>query len=112
MLADYADRSAVLEQESLDAVERIIEEYAQCERLRAKLSNMNVKDNRKTKCQRLYETHEFISRFYRDKISAITGGNLQLAFDLLIAAAKGKEKEIWSIMGNSIIPIIRKEYGA
>ena len=108
MLADYVSKNVKLDRDLLNEVINIVEEYKRFRRFMAKSTNMNYKDNKKAKGQKVYEAQNLMSMFYRDKVFEITSGDLQLAFDMLLTASKDNEKIVWNIMGDSIIPIISK----
>lgn len=108
MLIDYVDKNTELDRDLLNQVMIIVDEYKRFRRFIAKNTNTNYNDSKKSKGQKTYETQNLMSVFYRDNVLALVGGDLQLAFDMLVTASKGNEKIVWDIMDSSIIPIISK----
>ena len=49
-----------------------------------------------------------MTNYYRDRIMESAFGDLQLAFDLMVRAAKGNEKLVWDILGQAVIEIIKR----
>lgn len=108
MLVDYVDKNTKIDKDLLNQVMIIVDEYKRFRRFIAKNTNTNYNDSKKSKGQKTYETQNLMSVFYRDNVLALVGGDLQLAFDMLVIASKGNEKTVWDIMNSTIIPIISK----
>lgn len=108
MLADYVSKNVEFDRDLLNQVINIVDEYKRFRRFIAKSTNTNYKDSKKSKGQKAYEAQNLMSVFYRDKIFELVGGDLQIAFDMLVIAAKSNEKTVWDIMDSTIIPIISK----
>lgn len=107
MLADFVkckNLPAVL----IKQTETIIEEYKRFRRFMAKSANTNFKENRKAKGQKVFEAQNLMSIFYRDKLLEIVGGDLQLAFDLLVTVAKANENIVWDFFDEMLLPLIKK----
>ena len=107
MLADFV-KSENLPAELIKQTETIIEEYKRFKRFMAKSANTNYKENRKAKGQKVFEAQNLMSIFYRDKLLEIVGGDLQLAFDLLVTVAKSNENIVWDFFDEMLLPLIKK----
>lgn len=92
----------------LDSVKQILSEYLRFKRLITVTANSNMQENRKTKGQKTYELNDMMTNYYRDRIMESAYGDLQLAFDLMVRAAKGNEKIVWDILGEAVIEIIKR----
>lgn len=108
MLVDYVSKNVKLDKDLLNKAINIVDEYKRFKRFTAKSTNVNYKDNKKSKGQRAHEAQNLMSVFYRDKVFELVNGDSQLAFDILVTASKGNEKLVWDIMDSEIIPIISK----
>ena len=107
MLADFVSDSKP-DKNLMKKVTVIVEAYRRFKRFSVKANNTNYKDNQKAKRQKAYESQNLITVYYRDKLLEIVDGDLQLAFDCLIAASGDNEKIVWEILDDMLIQIIKK----
>lgn len=108
MLSDFVSADFAPDDETLEKVKYIINSYKRQRRLLTKSANANSKTNNKDKRHNVFEVQNEINIYYRNEVLDLIDGDLQLAFDYLMAAANGDEKTVWNILDDAIIPIIKK----
>lgn len=95
-----------LDKDLLARVKSLVEEYKRYRRFLVKAAKTNYNDNNKEKAKQMYEANSLVCKYYLEVLLGITGGDLQLMFNYLIAATD--VKTVWDMLGDYIIPIIRK----
>lgn len=107
MLSDFVSNDFMPDNDVLSKVKFIIDGYRRQKRFLAKNVNFNNDINNKEKRHNVFESQQEINVYYRNEIFDLTEGDLQLAFDYLMAASDD-EKTVWGILDDAIIPIIKE----
>ena len=95
-----------VDKDLLTQVKSLVEEYRRYRRFLVKTAKTNYNDSNKEKAKQMYEANNLVCKYYLEKLLSMTGGDLQMMFDYLMKATD--EKTVWDILGEYIIPIVRK----
>lgn len=105
MLDGFVSKNIKYNQDLLDSIKKIVEEYRRFKRFLIKNTKSNNDNNNKEKSKLVYEANSLISKYYLDSLLNLTSGDIQQMFDYLMAVTN--EKTVWDMLGDYIIPIIR-----
>lgn len=108
LLSDYVTVNVKINQELLDRVKGIVNEYKRFRRFLAKNAKTNYNDNNKEKSKQMYEAHNLLNKYYLELLLGLTGGDIQQMFDYLMIATKD-EKTVWDMLGEYVIPVIKRK---
>ncbi len=108
MLSAFVNNDFKPDNDTLEKVKYIIAGYKRQRRFLTKNINSNYDISNKDKQHNVFELQSEINTYYRNEVLDLTEGDLQLAFDYLIAAANDDGKTAWNILDDTIIPIIRE----
>lgn len=106
MLTAFVSDSEI-EKDILDRVKSLVEEYKRFKRFLAKNAINRNADGVREKTKLIYEADTLISKYYLKTLLALTNGDIQHMFNYLMKATND-EKTVWDILGEYVIPIIRK----
>ncbi len=107
MLSEYVSGKPLTES-VLRQVEEIVVSYHRYKQFAVKSYNTNRSKSNKDKSKESGDAMKMMRLYYFGKLLEMVDGNLQRAFDYLIAAVKGNEKIVWEIFDAEICRLIKR----
>lgn len=107
MLPEFLSGSA-LDKDIISQVDEMLAGYQRLMRLETKANN-SKKDSTQELKKEAYTRLDAIRNHYRNAVLELMNGDMQLAYDYLVTAAKGRVKLVWDILDKDIIAVIGKE---